>query len=232
MGVSIKLPQETFSKSKIVTSLTLPNRSGLVSEFVLGGSQALSIRNLADVASPLTVTGSPTYLDNSVVLSYSGYGNHYFSESKNVPNTDMTLISIRKKPSAGKSGVVTITGGFTGFLDYTGTDFYNTQSGTGSVVADLTMPTHGNFFFEAATGPYSAKAKLYLYTDGVLATADAEGNGSTRNAAPFVIGASFGGGIGEHAFMAVYNRILTAAEIEQAYLAMKAYYAARGVTVS
>jgi hypothetical protein len=231
MGASIKLPSATFSKSKLITALTLPVRTGLVSEFVLGGSQASSIKNLADSSFPLTVTGVPEYFDNSVLVKYSGYGNHYFTESKNVPLVDMTLISIRKKAVVGASGVAT-TGNYTGFLDYTPLDFYNSQSGTAANVANLPNPTHSNFFFEAATGPYYGIAKVFLYTDGVLSTALQESLGGARPALPFVIGSSYGGGIGEHAFMAVYDRLLSDAEIAQAYAAMKAYYAARGVTVS
>jgi hypothetical protein len=231
MGITIKSATSTFEKSKVLTSLTLPNRSGLVSEFVLGGTQASSIINHASPSTPLTVTGTPTYNPNSVVTATGGYGSNYFTESKNVTTGDFTIISVQKKPTSANAGIAAAQ--LTGFGDYAGSDIYNSSSGVAPNIASLAFPTHGNFFFRAATAPLAGKAKMFLYTAGIVASIEATANGGIpRPASPVIIGTGYASGIMEVAFYAMYSRILSDAEIAAAYASLKAYYAYKGITVS
>lgn len=235
MSVTIKSSTATFPLSNQLTSLTLPSRVGLVSEFILGGSEAASIRNHANAAAPLTVVGTPTYNANSVTVASGGYGNNGFDLGVAPPQSDITMLLIRKKASTGTDINAFSNGSYLGFYGYNGADFYNTQSGTAPSIANLSRPTHSNFYLQIGTGSLAGKGTVSLYTDGVLTSNTGTANGgSSRGTTSLKIGTDISNvnGIGEVAYAALYSRILSAAEIAAAYASLKAYFAFKGVTVS
>lgn len=243
---AMKLTSATFTSS--LKGLRLPSRHKLVGEYLLGGTQAESIKNRANPAKPLTVQGAPTYNANSVVVRSHPTDGFGFTTGI-IPADDATMIVVRKNASINGSQAQ-IVGAYPsallGFAEYGASNWGRNGEGALNQGASRAKPSAGTVYFEAltlsrqnpqlTTGGYG---KLYSYSAGVQqVSTSANIIATSRRAVTQVcIGStgltdSFNTNNLEVYFVAIYQRTLSPAEIDAAYQAIVAYYAARGVVVS
>lgn len=240
-GSSLRLASAAFTNG-LKASLTCPDRTGLIGEYLLRENATRSIRNTANPAVPATLlgAGTPVYNANSVLLSGSAsYGNGIAGLDTNIPNpADMTLILVRKKLTQGNlaSSIAVVFGGgsnFNGMLENTGWNFYNNQSGVPPGVSSVAAPTDLDFHFAAGTGANGDKGTMYVATGGVMSSNQGAVNGSVKSGTATIKLCSVAANYQlETAYAAVYNRVLTAAQVTACYDTLKAYFASRSVVVS
>lgn len=234
MGNSIQIAGATFANA--LTSLTLPDRTDLIAEYLFGVDATESVKNRANPSAPLAAVGAATYSSNSVTTT--GMSN-YFTTGL-TPGQNSTHIIVRKAPSAGgfivdfgnddDIGVATL-----GFGSFSGNSiFYDTRVYSSTTTPpNLAFPSVGSsFVFQAGVHNTQVAARLYQYAAGVQSFDDGVVRAITP--APIYIGgkASGSGITREIAYAAIFNRSLSSAEIAAAYSSVKAYLATRGVTVS
>jgi hypothetical protein len=233
-----------------LSGIRLPQRDYLVGEYILGGTEAETLKNRANPSLPMTVQGTGhVYNANSVVIrphATLGYG--YLTGV--LPHEHATLIVVRK------NGTAATTTHIVGFIN-TGSLWGARQHGTNNYMsmmepnptggAPRPKPGAGTIYFEAgvqsvlnAQTGVGGKTSLYYYSAGVQQVALAPTAGvliGTRRlmTVPVAIGTTSltdsGSSTVEVYYVALYNRPLTPAEIEAAYQAIVAWYATRGVTV-
>lgn len=241
-GISLQVAGAQFAK--VLTSLTLPAREGLVYEALYGKDIAKSGRNIASRSVPGSVSaGAPTFNATSVVTSSgaAGTGPHVIDTAVPVglPN-DVTMIMVRRKPTAGSAGMVLGVANsgntaFLGLIDHATNflTFHNSQATTGR--PSLPYPDPTGFFFVAASGSALGVGKIYTGSGGVLTSA----LGATAGLARFVPSTTtyklsnnvFSNVQVESAYAAIFHRILTDQEVLDAYASLKAYLATLGVAV-
>lgn len=239
-----KLTAATFNGA--LKGLRLPNREKLVAEYVLGGSEAESIKNRADPSRPLTVQGTPTYNTNSVLVrSHATLGYGFLTGI--IPADDCTLIVVRKNASQGGSVpkvVMDSTARF-GMGQFGSNNYGYNGEGATNQGANRAFPAAGTIYFEAlvmsrqnAQRTLGGYGKLYYFSGGSLtSTTSANLNNTARRLlGAFCIGTTsltdtVTNNNLEVYLVAIYQRPLSEAEIEEAYDAIVAYYAALGVTV-
>jgi hypothetical protein len=244
---NLKLPDAAFPTS--LRGIRLPNRRKLVGEYVLGASEAESIKNRADPSKPLEVQGTPVYNANSVtVKSDATIGNGFLMDASMLPADDCTLIVIRKTQLAVTTMHIVgmATPHWIGMRVFTANYGANGEPANNQG-ANRAAPAAGVIYFEAlvlsrenlqrVSGGYG---KLYYYSGGVqqvATSANKNTNGrAAYNSARMAIGgrtlsASNNTNACEVLFVAQYQRSLTPDEIDEAYLSLVADYATRGVTV-
>jgi hypothetical protein len=240
-GSSIQCANGAFTNG-LSASLTCPDRTGLIGEYIFGANSARSQKNIANNAVPLTPTGAgtPVYNANSILLSGSAsYGNGIAGYDTGIvcPNTDITFIVVRKKVAQGSLSALGQAWfgvpNFTGFLDYDNWDFYNNQGGTPPNTAKVADPGDTAFHFAAGVGPNGAAGTIYVGTAGVLTSNTGPVAGAVRTGTLQTIKLVPTGGYQmELAYAAIYNRALTSQQVTNAYASLQAYYAALGITVS
>lgn len=212
-------------------------RSSLIGEYIFGGTQANSTPNPVNSAAPLTLAAANT---EAVV-----YGTN-FATVKHTAGFDTgiplelqgnyTVIQVTKN----SLGAIGAKQNYFGTLKYLERlCLYNSQSGGGESVADLAVKSDSAFYFLAAKMPYAGKGKLYRYEGGALVTNEGEVNGGARSTTvTWRIGSDVTGPASifspvEIAYAAIYNRLLSDAEIADAYLDIKAYLSGyRGLSIS
>lgn len=234
MGNSIQISGATFANA--LTSLTLPDRSDLIAEYVFGGDATESVKNRANSSAPLTAVGAATYSSNSVTTT----GLSTYFTTGLTPGQNSTHIIVRKAPSTGVfildfGNDDNLEGAALGFGSYSGSSiFYDTRGYTSMTAPpNLAFPSVGSsFVFQAGVHNTQVAARLYQYASGVQSFDDGVVKAITP--APIYIGSkATGSGVTrEIAYAAIFNRSLSAAEIAAAYTSLKAYLATRGVTVS
>lgn len=247
---AMKLTSATFNSA--LKGLRLPSRKKLVGEYLLGGTQTESIKNRANPSKPLTVQGTPTYNANSVVVRSHATAGFGFTTGL-IPTDDATMIVVRKNASFGTQPQIVgisdavVTDTMFGFAEYSTFNWARNGEGALNKGASRAKPAAGAIYFEAltlsrrnaqlASGGYG---KLYYYSAGaqqVATSADLivldrrqlyqrQISIGTTNLTDSVNSNNL-----EVYFVAIYQRTLSPAEIDAAYQAIVAYYAARGVTV-
>lgn len=234
MSLSIQISDADFSQ--VVASLSLPDRSGLVAEYTFGTSEAKSIVNRATPGlASMTVVGAPTYGSNYARITSGASGSNGFNTGVVTPTNATIIVVVRKNTSC---PVFMSTGSmYSGFLNYSNAPaLYNNQAGTDANVANVAVPAHSDFAFFAGRMQNSGLGEIYTYASGVLTTNTAETAGDAgRSTETLKIGTTItngGNGIADMAYAAVFERVLSAAEITAAYASLKAYLATRGVVVS
>lgn len=243
-GSSIQLANASFTNG-LKVSLTCPDRTGLRGEYLLRENATRSIRNIANLAVPAVLigAGTPVYNPNSVLLSGSAsYGSGIAGLDTGLLNTpEYTLIVIRKKMTQGSVGATnvwfgSVTPNLCGLTEVAlpGWSLHNRQSGAAPAVAAISTPTDTDFHFFAGSGGNAAKGSVYLATGGAVSSVA----GSTAGVA-WVPGSETiklcgiaGNYQMELAYAAVYDRVLTPAQITTAYTTLKAYFASRNLVVS
>ena len=234
MPVSIQIAGAEFAN--VIGSLSLPSRVGLAGEYIFGGTEADCIKNRARPGlASMTKVGTPAIGANFVEIRSSTPGNNGFDTGLVCP-PDATIIVVVKKDT-GMPVFMSTASPFSGFHNYLGTNvlLYNSQSGTAAGVADVLAPTHTDYAFYAGAMPAGGLGKIYNYVSGVLATNVAEINGGARGTDTLKIGtslASGGVGVAKMAYAALYDRVLTEAEVAAAYASLKGFLATRAVVVS
>lgn len=242
IGSSIQIASASFTNG-LKVSLTCPDRTGLIGEYLLRENAARSIRNIANLSVPAALigAGTPVYNLNSVLLSGSAsYGNGIAGlDTRLLQPADVTLIVVRKKISAGVSTGAppwfgSVVPSNRGLADYQEWNFYNNQSGVPPVAATLTKPADTGFHFQAGVGPNAGKGLLYVATEGVLSSNEGTvaGTAVVPGTATIKLCGSTGNYQMELAYAAVYDRVLTPAQIAAAYDTLKAYFATRNLVVS
>lgn len=235
MSLSIQIADASFNQ--VVASLSLPDRAGLLAEYVFGGNEAQSLVNRAAPGlAAMTPIQTPVYGSNYAEISTlnASVGNGF--ETGLLCPANATIITVVQKVT--DFPAFFFAKSTTGIHNYQSVPaVYNSASGTLSVAADLPVPASTDFVFYAGTLPLGDKSKLYIYEDEVLSTNVAEVKGGVnRPATTFTIGGpvhnSAGEGTARVAYSALFERVLSDAEVASAYTSLKAYLGSRGVTVS
>lgn len=240
MGVSTRIAGASFANT--LASLSLPDRNGLVGEFVFGTDFDTSKINLANPALPLTKEGTPTYGTNYARV-LSGPGGYGFITGL-IPSLTSTHILIRKRPSGySNQGIATTaygSGGLWGFYDYGSAEsrFYRSPTSQFGTGASSALPTVGTSFFEAGVweGSTGDAARKYSYPSGIRVESV-----DTTPAPAGNPGQIFIGGTAAYStvstpydihYYALYQRVLTPAEIDAAYVSLKVFMQkVRGLTI-
>lgn len=235
MALSIQISDAEFTQ--IVASLSLPNRNGLMAEYIFGENEAKSRVNRAVPGSAaMTPVGVAAYGPNyAEIRSGPTHGSIGF-DTGIVPPRDTTILVVARSTTTCPVYMST-NAPFTGLHNYLNApSLYNSNSGAPPTVPTVQNPAHASFAFYAGSLPFGDKPTIRTYADGALTAATGTGNGgSLRPATPWMIGttlANGGNGIARIAYAAAFDRVLTAAEIERAYLSLKAFLATRDVVVS
>jgi hypothetical protein len=236
MGQSIQIAGAAFSK--IIASLTLPDRSDLIAEYIFGVDFASSSRNLANPDLPLLEVGVPTYGDNYARVA-SGSGGYGFN-TQVVPVPDCTLLNIRGPSSAPSAS--TYLAGKTNLGFYHRSNNYIVKGGT---YADLShgavnngtadawsfaagVTTHADGFARHFRG----NAATGVLTEGVAANAR---TGTSTTGSLYIGTEQLSSTVADvqcsHAYFAAFNRLLTAAEIDAAYQTLRVFFARRGIAI-
>jgi hypothetical protein len=234
-----------------VAGMLLPDRVYLVGEFLLGGTQAESIRNRANPAVPMTVqTGveGPVYNAHSVTVRSHGTAGYGFLTNI-LPDENYTMIVVRK--NAAIATTVKIAGqastNFWGPRQSAADNYFNTGEGASNTGAKRAKPSSAaEIYFEA--GVHQARnpqlltgglGKMYYYSSGGVqqeVLSDTVVNLARNFYAQICIGSTFltdtrPDNTIEVFFVAIYNKPLTPTQIDTAHAAIVAYYATLGVTV-
>ena len=243
MGLTVKIKDANFTN--FFASLTLPDRTGLVGEYVFGTDAATSGRNRVTGLVDGTAINTPTFDANTMgVKSSSTSGQEYGMQLTLVPSSAVTMLSVFIKKT-GTIPLVQTTGGAndTGFyVNSASMTFSNGYSDGATDQAKLSMaayPASPTALFAAGVGQIGQVGKLIMYNSGVAESDVGTRTDSSRGTTPFRIGgrvgALYGGGNDIEiriAYLAVFNRRLSDAEVAAAYAQLKAYYALRGLTIS
>lgn len=246
MSFVIKIPNATFDSSKAFSSLTLPDRTSLVGEFILGGTAASSTRNRANVAAPASLVngGSITYASNYATVLNSSAGSYGFDTGIN-PSVARTVIAISSR-NIGFACHAGFGDGSVGLWNDWNTGVFSfsnnyTNGATDQAVIARTPPADDSttMFFQAGSGATSGVGKLYVGKSGVLVTDSGTSTSVNLQVTPYKIGAvdnaAFGGGTGtvkRVAYAAIFERILSDAEVQKIYTQLTAFYANRGLAVN
>lgn len=235
MGLSIQVAGASFSK--VLTSLTLPDRRNLIAEYVFGGDFASSARNLANAAMPLLEVGTPVYGTNYARVQ-SGTGGFGFN-TQITPLVDCTMIDVRGTPSntagstytlaAGAMGMYHRSGNFLfkggtyssldmGALNNNGESAWNFTAGVSNIGGGIAKHLRGNSATGVLSEAIAANARLAGSTGiAYLGTANCT---STVSAVQH-----------SHAYLAIFDRILASAEIDAIYQSLRPYMARRGIII-
>lgn len=235
MGQSIQVAGANFSK--VIASLTLPDRSGLVGEYLFGGDFAKSSRNLANADLPLLQVGSPVYGENfaRVQSGSAGFG----FNTQITPLIDCTIIDIRGPSSNSSASAYMLAAGSMGMYHRAGN--YLFKGGTYSTLDQGALNNAGDGAWNFTAGVSNVGGGIAKHYRGNAATgalneataANARTAGSTG---PAYIGtpncsSTVAGVQHSHAYLAIFNRILTTAEIEAAYQSLKPFMSRRGILI-
>jgi hypothetical protein len=235
MGQSIQIADATFTK--VIASLALPDRSSLVAEYLFGTDFATSSRNLANASMPLLAVGAPIYGVNfaRVQSGASGFG----FNTQITPLTDCTMIDIRGPISLPSASTYMIAAGSMGMYVRTNNHFF--KGGTyGSLDAGAVNNSGASTwnFSAGVSDAGSGLAKHYRgdSSTGVLneATAANARTGTSTGIAYLGTSACSGTVAGvqhSHAYLAIFNRILTTVQLEAVYQSMRPFMALRGISI-
>jgi hypothetical protein len=218
----------------------LPSRAHLVGEYILGGNEALSVRNRADPARPLSVQGVPTYNpDHCIVRSHASAG--FGFETGIRAHAGRTLICVRKNATTSSTVNIVGSNNITYCLRQFGTNNY---AGNGEVAnnqgATRTRPASAStVYFEAAVHVPSGYGKMVHWNgSAVVETISANLDLTDRATTLETIKIGTTGLTDTLStnnlaiyFVALYQRPLSLAELTSARAALIAYYASRNVTM-
>ena len=240
MSFSIKVNNARFDNDKVLSSLTLPSLQGLSAEFIIATSLAASQRNLNTGLDELTEIAIPsvgptwnadsaTFICNAATESASG-----LQATTNATNAEGTHIVVAEK-AWGAAAV--FTGGSNGFYGVSSGSYcvYATGAYAGvgrrAQIAQSALPS--GFIVFIGRGQSGGLGKLSAGVSGSLLDATATNvDGAITAGALKVAGSTAGTGTVKVAYAAHYSRVLTDEECLTAYLSLKAFFTARGVTIS
>lgn len=241
MGIAIEATGADFSAIQVANP-RFPDANGLVGEWLFGGSLAESSSNLADpTAAALTEIGSPSYGTGYATISKTtGFQTDF------VGLDDMTAFVVALRDNltqtiiplaAPNEALASINSGFYYRRDTVdGSYVYKVRAMNDIGLADLEYPADSatNYILYATQMPYGLKGSVSAWTGGVRTTVESTVFGSTRTTQPWQMGGfNFGSGAnGRIAHAAIFNRVLSVDEMDDAYTSIKSALALRGITVS
>ena len=234
MALSIQIPGADFSHT--VASLSLPDRSGLIGEYIFGENYTKSRKNRAGPSAlDLTVMNTSgagvSYGENYAAVSHVPGQNFGFGTGIATPE-NATLITVFRVLSGCQPFIT--TGGYNGFHNYGQfPNLYN--SGSGTLKANLPAVTSSKYVFYAGQMPGGDKATIWGAAAGALVSNTDAANGGPlpRSTTSLEIGTTTAGnagtGTGRVAYTAIFNRVLTNAQIAAAYASLKTFLTGRGL---
>lgn len=253
MGQSIKIAGATFTN--FFSSLTLPDRTGLVGEYLFGGDATASCRNRANPGSPATVVPStagspvsPTYDDASaLVQTYETTAGSWGFNLGFASGDQGTVIAVSRHVSGSLTQVIsTDAGPIYGTIGAVG--LYDNgevrrmrggaRSGSVQVNADADLAAAGptQYLFAAGTYVKGTSTTIFGYANGTLVKTVNSDVSITYNTSPFLVGGLSGingnRGSSRVAYVAAFSRVLSDADIDAAYEQIKAFMVTRGIEVS
>jgi hypothetical protein len=242
-GTSLRIKDANFTK--YITSMTIPDRAGLVHEFILGVNATQSTRNFANPATVPTIVGSPVYSPYYMLGGAGATGpggvstGILLNEPGNEPDQTFIGISRRQAANPNAPGIFTtvttvhgLTAGIGGSTTNTTAAFYNSQGGVAPAFPQITgaAPTV-NFTFHAGWGSVGGYGSVTMARANALLTpvvGTAVGGVRTTNSLSILgNGTLTGNGGVEVAYIARFTRILTIPELTAVYQSLKSFYAGK-----
>ena len=249
MATIIKVSGADFSA--VAVGFVPPVASGLVGWWLLGGSQAASVRNLAPGGADAGVAGAPSY--SAGYASFDGVAGAYFTTS--IPEAESMTFVVAGRSADTFAGATTrpaFVSAYNNTLEPTGVAlmaqavgsggapacnmglFVDYDSGTGAITA-TNLPAFDSFRAFAGVVEGGVGRTVYDLTGATSTTASSAASRSSTGIAArnMQIGAGYAGnrGISDIAFVAIYSRALSAGELTTIYEFVDPILAARGVTV-
>lgn len=231
-----------FSQNSLGGVLT-SIRTGLVGEYLFGGTLSQSLINWANLGLPLLAVGSPTI---SAASAACGPGNGFNTQLKEAG--DLTVVAVGYSTYAGFASAIsnfngTNSGSSFGLFTNASTGKIYVQAhlsdNATTVQNQLNMATpQGEYRLMAGrigsgTGFLHANAqyKSGVKTSNNLTTSGTRGANNTHDIGigSYVSGSSFPGTI-TLATALIYNRVLTDTELDTLYAEVRASLGSRGVT--
>lgn len=244
MTLRITVPGAGFHANHVGRIQLTTYRTGLIGEYILGGSAAASIYNGANPDRPLVVKGEPTY-----GVGYCGLSQTSWFDTLLLDSQELTALVF----CTAQSSTSMLFGNFTGgnIVDTVAlyknfTDFVVQSCATDAtlqqIVSSVNNLTGADESFRGlairTTGGVSYTSKIDQFKAGVRAGGTATTHtGKTRevqSTPAFAIGSSRGhqslSGAVNVAATLVWNQSLSDADLLAAYLEARAVLAARGIT--
>lgn len=230
-GTTLKIRGAQFSK--VAFNLRLPFVNGLIGEYVFGNNDTQSIRNLANPSVPATVVGTVTYGTDFAVIK-SATVDQGFNLNYPFPNSDVSIICVPQVVSGCPVWCSSFVTTINGFHNASSVPMlFNASTGTAANQANMALPAHGNYSVFVGTMPLGAKQRIYAWTAAVRSMDEAENNGGSSRVTAAVTArvgttiANSGSGTANMAYVAIFNRILTDAEINAVYPSLKNFYSGK-----
>lgn len=237
LNLGLVLPGAGYPKGYTFEQLALPAAvlGGLVGLYQLGGSESASLLNNVAGGPSLLSVGAPEVAGGEARLSVAtGY---YDTQ---LPETEAFSILAVARPGGGNEAMQIATygsgspAGTSLRIDMTATRL-GTIDGTATLrqrVTNLSTPNADELYLVAGTGD-TIGLSLYLGQRGATVTGGTAYTGRTVLPRTWRIGASYDTGVVSQARIAaaaIWNRRLTDAEMAAAFIAIRAHFAASGVT--
>ncbi|MNU73352.1 hypothetical protein D3C71_628320 [compost metagenome] len=230
---AIRSPAAAFTRP--VSAVLNANRDGMVAEFVFGGDADTSRRNLAQRGKPATVNGAPTWSANHARFS----NNLGQNMDTGVPAAmrDVTMVAVMRSISGVGEAIISpapITGFILAHANHEWR-FNNSITANPPQAASVVLtPGETDFRCGIGWGSFGTISSLSVGQAGIgfNSAVGSQVNAGSRGGQNFVVAPNLGVGnvTFEIAYLALYDRILTARERLEVYLGLRAGLAGR-VTV-
>lgn len=172
----------TIFVTRTDTSLTIPDRRGLIGEWITRIDAATAKRNLARRPEIGTLTGSPTFDSTSMTMAGGTLNTGCKADSRS-----MTAIIIAKKPSS--NGWMFANGAAFGFYRDSSSNMSCNNSQTQVVpdVANIAWPSASDYFIAFARGNEGQLSQIAVMSGGSLVKGtDGTVAGGVRGYTPMV----------------------------------------------
>ena len=234
MGISVFIKDADFTNP--VGSIHLPNREGLVGEWFFGGTESNSFKNRAGNTVAVKV-GEPTVASN--YLAVMGGTNYVELPIPTLDNSKgVTIIAVSKgatRNTLGHTGFYANPPGFLGFFHLSGYRVYSVETSGDNFAAILPVNIVPNDTWMVMAGVMEERQKPsnYIWNNGVKTSAVSvdEPVAGWPAINKFIIGAQAKGN-DDWAYAAIFNRKLSAAELDAAYAGIKQLLAVRGIDIT
>lgn len=236
MSVSVYVKDASFNDTQ--SSIAAPNRDRLVGEWFFGKDEATTITNRAG-GLPLIVQGVPVYGENYARCSGGSFGNNNF-KTQILPQIEggLTIVGVAKNPTSNaRAGLGTLCHArnttIVGLYDQdVNTIFYNGIDTNATKAAVLTEPESDKWTVVVGKGGVGEYGELHIWQDDIKRSAVATylGTRVTNASVPFSIVNDTVKDF-DVAYIAIYERTVTAEEVDQIYAGVKEMMALRGISL-
>lgn len=179
-GSALQIPGASFTNFT-PKSLTVPDRTGLVAEFLFGQSASLgnagrAKRNAANPGTPGAISGAGAPVYNAYSTVWSGYATPLGPatgvatlDTGVVISGDCTIVQICKNHYPGLYPTMPTFGSTDAYfgiwpnlINGSGWFFYNSLSGASPAVPSVAVPNDSLFHFACGVGPLQQQASMYV----------------------------------------------------------------------